>query len=305
MDSRERILTALAHKEADRTPFNFTLTWGEMRERFKKDFGTADYEKHYGHDIKYVDVAIQINKEQGSDKAHVPRVPEETMARCIKETNELHSQGYAVSSEYESSIYEKLKHWYGDVDTLLMPYEQPELLEKEIRRLVDWRKDVFGAYAKIGVDILWMGDDLGTQKDLVMNPEQYRQWYKSAHAEIIKHIKSVNPKVCVALHSCGNVTKLLPDFIDIGLDVLQAVQPECMDIAFLKKEYGRNISFWGGVGAQSELVHGKPEDVSRVVKKTLEIMSPGGGYILAPAHRLTPDVSWENIKAFCDAAKNK
>jgi uroporphyrinogen decarboxylase len=154
-----------------------------------------------------------------------------------------------------------------------------------------------------GVDVAWMGDDLGTQRSLVMSPDQYRQWYRGCHRRIVEHLVKLQEDVRIAFHCCGYVTPLIPDLIEIGIDVLEAVQAECMDIALLKREYGREISFWGGVGAQSVLARTTPRQVVDGVRKTLSIMAPGGGYIAAPCHTLTEEVPWESIVAFHEAVQ--
>jgi len=108
--------------------------------------------------------------------------------------------------------------------------------------------------------------------------------------------------VKIAFHSCGHVYPLVRDLIEIGVDILEAVQAETMDMALLKREFGRDICFWGGVGAQSVL-QGTPEQVLEGVRATLRIMAPGGGYIAAPCHTLTEEVPPDNIVAFHEALR--
>jgi uroporphyrinogen decarboxylase len=146
-----------------------------------------------------------------------------------------------------------------------------------------------------------MGDDLGTQRSLVMSPADYRAWYRPRHERIVRHIRSISSTAKVAFHCCGHVTPLIPDLIEIGIDVLEAVQAETMDIAYLKREFGRDICFWGGVGAQSVLARATREQVLTGVRDTLRTMAPGGGYLAAPCHTLTDEVPWESVLAFHEA----
>jgi uroporphyrinogen decarboxylase len=162
---------------------------------------------------------------------------------------------------------------------------------------------VYGAWVRTGVDVVWIGDDLGTQRSLVMSPSAYRQWYRPRHQRLIAHLKSIAPRVRVAFHCCGHVAPLIPDLIEIGVEILEAVQAETMDIALLKREYGRHICFWGGVGAQSVLARQSRAQVIEGVRRTLQIMMPGGGYIAAPCHTLTEEVSWESIAAYHEAVR--
>ena len=102
-------------------------------------------------------------------------------------------------------------------------------------------------------------------------------------------------------HSCGNVTKLIPDFIECGLDVLQSLQPAAMDLAALKREYGRDLTFQGGMDIQQTMPNGTPAEVAAEVRLRAETLGPGGGYIFGTAHNLLPDVPTDNIVALFDA----
>ena len=104
------------------------------------------------------------------------------------------------------------------------------------------------------------------------------------------------------LHSCGNVSELVPDLMEVGLDVLHPVQPEAMDIVSLKAEYGDKLAFYGGISTQQTLPRGTPEEVEAEVRRTVDLMSEGGGYILAPGITLQHDIPLENILAFINAA---
>jgi uroporphyrinogen decarboxylase len=185
-----------------------------------------------------------------------------------------------------------------------MPFEDPSCLERELDRITRWKADVYGAYVRAGVDIVWMGDDLGTQQSLIMSPAQYRQWYRPCHERIVRSLRSVRPDVRIAFHCCGFVTTLIPDLIEMGVDVLEAVQAECMDIGRLKRDFGGHLAFWGAVGAQSVLARTTPQQVMEGVRRTLAIMAPGGGYVAAPCHTLTEEVPWENVVAFHEALRH-
>ena len=137
-----------------------------------------------------------------------------------------------------------------------------------------------------------------------MSPDHYRQWYRPCHQRIVEHIRKIRADVRIAFHCCGFVTTLIPDLIEVGIDILEAVQAECMDISLLKREFGRDLSFWGAVGAQSVLARTTPEQVINGVRRTLSIMAPGGGYIAAPCHTLTEEVPWESVVAFHQAVRD-
>jgi uroporphyrinogen decarboxylase len=151
--------------------------------------------------------------------------------------------------------------------------------------------------AEIDVDIIWLGDDFGTQHSLIMSPELWREFFKPRYANLIREIKSVRPKVKIAYHSDGNIETLLPEYIDIGVDVLNAVQPKSMDPAQLKKKFGDCLSFWGTIDIQDVLPYGTPEDVDQEVKLRIQTVGQGGGLIIGPSHNIQPDVPLENVLA--------
>jgi uroporphyrinogen decarboxylase len=198
-------------------------------------------------------------------------------------------------------VFEQAKKWHGDAETLIMPFEDPTRLERDLDRITEWKAGVYSAYVEAGVDIVWIGDDLGMQQNLIMSPAQYRQWYRPCHERIVQSLRKIRSDVRIAFHCCGFVTTLIPDLLEIGIDILEAVQAECMDIGHLKREFGSDLSFWGAVGAQSVLARTMPLQVMEGVRKTLSIMAPGGGYIAAPCHTLTEEVPWETVVAFHEA----
>lgn len=302
MNSRERVLLALAHQEPDRVPFNLRPS-EEMRARLREEQNDpeVDFADFFRHDIRSVWTPLPACPADVPKCDWVPRPSTDDIAISVEYAKGLHERGLAVCSGYHMGVFEHAKDWFGDFETLTLPFDDPVRFERELAKITEWKMDVYGAYARVGVDIVWIGDDLGMQRNLIMSPEHYRQWYKPCHHRLVEHIRRIRPDVRIAFHCCGFVTTLIPDLIEIGIDILEAVQAECMDIRFLKQEFGKDISFWGGVGAQSVLARTTPEQVMEGVRKTLAIMSPGGGYIAAPCHTLTEEVSWESAIAFHDA----
>jgi len=157
--------------------------------------------------------------------------------------------------------------------------------------------------AGLGVDILWLGDDFGTQHSLIVSPDTWREFFKPRYAGLIHEFRKINPDVKIAYHSDGNIETLLPEYIDIGVNILNAVQPKSMDPAHLKQRFGKNLSFWGTVDIQDVMPFGSPHDVEEEVKLRIRTVGPGGGLILGPSHNIQPDVPLENILAFYRAAR--
>jgi uroporphyrinogen decarboxylase len=150
------------------------------------------------------------------------------------------------------------------------------------------------------VDCIRFGDDWGFQAALMIRPERWRKLYKRHYRRIYEAAHQAG--LIVSIHSCGNITALLPDLIEIGVQVVHPLQPEAMDVTFCQREYGRDLTFWGGLGSQSTLPYGTPEDVRREVRARLDLFHEGG-YILAPAGAAPAETPAENIAAIVEVAK--
>ncbi len=158
-------------------------------------------------------------------------------------------------------------------------------------------------FAQAGCDMIHCGDDIGMQDRLMMSPKMWREWLKPRWRHVIKSAKDENPDLLAWYHSDGDVREVIEDLIEIGFDILNPVQPECMDPAALKRQYGDRIGFWGCIGTQTTMPFGTPDDVREAVKWTVANVGYDGGLLIAPTHVLEPDVSWENIMALHEAVE--
>ncbi|MCL2709230.1 MAG: hypothetical protein FWF03_08965 [Defluviitaleaceae bacterium] len=154
------------------------------------------------------------------------------------------------------------------------------------------------ALAKAGADIIRTGDDVATQRALVMRPELWRTLIKPQQREVIEVAKAINPNVLLWYHSDGDITEILPDLAEIGIDILNPLQPECMDLDKVKRDFGKSFVFHGTIGTQTTMPFGAPCDVRDAVKKSKERFGYDGALIIAPTHVLEPDVPPENVMAF-------
>ncbi|MGC8874540.1 MAG: uroporphyrinogen decarboxylase family protein, partial [Chloroflexia bacterium] len=150
---------------------------------------------------------------------------------------------------------------------------------------------------ELGVDMIWIGDDVGAQDRMLISPRMWRRFLKPRMATFIATLKGIRPEVKVAYHSDGYIYPIIPDLIEIGLDVLNPVQPRCMDPEQLKKEFGTRLSFWGSLDEQHTLPFGTPEDVKAEVLARLKTLGKGGGLILGPTHHVQLDTPLENFWA--------
>jgi uroporphyrinogen decarboxylase len=149
----------------------------------------------------------------------------------------------------------------------------------------------------MGFKIGHYGDDLGGQTTTMMSKDMFKKHIKPRIARVWRIFKDAG--LPVILHSCGHITEFIPDLIDIGLDVLEPTQP-VMDLNYRKKEYGKYITFWGGIDTQGVLPRGTPEDVKKLASETIHILGKGGGHIIAPAQEIMNDVPIENVKALVE-----
>lgn len=153
------------------------------------------------------------------------------------------------------------------------------------------------------VDIVFFGDDLASQLAPLFNPEIYREIIKPRHARMIAAVKD-KADVRVLYHSCGAVAPLIDDLIEIGVDALNPVQVTAsgMDPVELKKRWGGRITFWGGINSQEVLPFGTPDEVCAEVRRVVDILAPGGGFVLNSVHNIQNDVAADNIVAMFDEA---
>ncbi|MFO7907762.1 MAG: uroporphyrinogen decarboxylase family protein [Planctomycetota bacterium] len=194
------------------------------------------------------------------------------------------------------------------MDTLLMDLAMGEPAAMHLLAKITELKGRFweAALDDLGdvVDVVVEADDYGTQQSMLVSPEMYRRLLKPLQAELFQIIRQRLPDGFVFFHSCGNVRTLIPDFIEIGVDILNPVHIKAagMEPHALKRDFGRDISFWGGgVDTQGVLPHGTPDQVRDDVKRNVAALAPGGGYVFNTVHNIQADVPPRNIIAMLEA----
>lgn len=151
------------------------------------------------------------------------------------------------------------------------------------------------------IDGVLLGSDWGTQNDLIMSPDCFRTLIKDGERKEYELIKKYGKNVFV--HSCGNIVRIMDDLAELGVECLNPIQPECMDIRWLKEQYGDKMAFYGGISTQKTLPFGNPAEVYAETREIVGIMSKNGGFITAPSQEIQEDVPYENLCALIDAAK--
>jgi uroporphyrinogen decarboxylase len=173
------------------------------------------------------------------------------------------------------------------------------LLDRLLRLKIEFWEMALGELGDV-VDVILEADDYGTQDSQLVSPECFRSIFKPRLRELFAAIKTRAPDARLLFHSCGSVREILPDFIEIGVDILNPVHTTAAGMApvALKADFGDAISFWGGgVDTQGVLPHGTPQQVRDDVRRNVEALAPGGGYVFNTVHNIQADVPPENIVA--------
>lgn len=193
----------------------------------------------------------------------------------------------------------------GFEDGLMDAAAEPAFYAELLDRLTDLFLAFVDVWADVPADAIMFGDDWGFQQGVILGPERWRTFIKPRWAKIYKAVHAQG-KVVIS-HSCGSVVDIMPDIVEIGLDVLESVQPEPrgMNPYELKAKWGQEIVFWGALGSQSTIQFGSPQDIRQEVRRLCREMGVGGGYILAPAKALQPGTPIENAAAVVEAFTNQ
>ncbi len=354
MEAKERVLTAIDHREPDRVPWDL---WAgpEVSERLQRHFGCESREdllRALEVDLRAVQGPSYVGQEfraheDGSvedlwgvrrETREVVRGPYQWTYRHVKVSPLANAQsaadvdayahwpspgwwdyggmkediaqfeGYAIVNAGDrldrTAQLKPMMYLRGMEQTYIDLALNPEIVDGIVGHIreyfLEYNRRVFES-ASEGIDIFMMGDDFGTQNGPMMSLETWRRFFKEGFREYIALAHSYGIKVMH--HTCGSVVELIPDFIECGLDILQSVQPRAlgMDLGALKREYGHDLCFHGGVDIQATLVQGTRDETREMVGRLMDSGKPGGGYIISTAHNIPPETPTENILALFEA----
>jgi len=210
-----------------------------------------------------------------------------------------------VAVGWVGHMYETAWQIRGYEQFLMDLIDQPVWAECLLERLYRRNLAYATAYATAGTDYLICGDDVANQRSLMFSPEVWRTMMFSRWSKLWAAVKSANPATRIWYHSDGNIEGIIGPMVDAGLDILNPLQPECLDIDAVHKRFGRRITFDGCIGTQSTMPHGSTQDVGRRVGEVIERYGRDGGLIVSPTHVLEPDVPIPNIDAFAEACRRQ
>ena len=277
---------------------------------FYDEWGTVWRRAEDGHYL-YVDGPFYNQKKPGMDLLEQTNWPDPDnrgyfrglRERAVKarKTDRAVVLNLAVGVVHRGQFMRGFGDWLKDL------YKNRAFTERFMDIVVEnWIRIAENALDQVGdnVDIIFFGDDLAAQQGPLFNPETYREIIKPRHKRMIDAIKA-KADIKVLFHSCGAMSQYIGDLIDIGVDAINPVQITAndMDPATLKARLGGRITFWGGVNSQEILPFGTPDQVREEVRRMIDVLGPGGGFVLNSVHNLQKDVPMENIVAMFDEAR--
>lgn len=333
MSNREWVQSAIEHKETEAVPYNFMFT--PVAQRIVREHYGDNIEDSLGmpirmggpHAIKplYADpdrygdsiaddfgVIWSTSKiDRGSPIG--PCLPEPDLSKYVfpnpakaSRFTDLGDWCARKADNYRilwvGELWERATFMRGMESLLMDISENPGFVRDLLDRITAYILETIRIMMEKGkFECIALSDDYGGQHGLLMSPGHWREFVKPCLVKIYGMAKSHG--IAVFHHSCGNIAPIIGEMIGIGLDILHPIQPEAMDILFLKKEFGKHVTFCGGLSTQDLLVSGAPNQVRREVQRLKLKMGKGGGYILEPGITIQADVPRENLIALIDEAR--
>ena len=340
MNSKQRVFEALNHRQPDRVP-RYVWLGGEVRRRLCERHGisTLDLELKIGNDILQTWVSVNGEMERdvpqgaeftcpfgirwkrdgaynnvvhhplagldaGALRAYNPpdpRAPErfEHLEWLVK----THGREKLVGADVSGALFEPAYHLRGMEDFLADLAGETEEAEIILDKIEEFTTALSLASIARGVDWIWMGDDLGSQQGMLLSPALWRAQFKPRMKRIIDAIRAARPGMPVAYHSCGSMAPVIPDLVEIGVDVLNPLQESAagMDHVEIKRTYGGRLTLMCGLDTQQFLPRATPAEIALATREKVETLGKDGGYIFAVSHTVQGDTSDAQINAMLGA----
>jgi uroporphyrinogen decarboxylase len=335
VNNRQRVLTALRHRQPDKIPYDIRFTV-PARDRMVQYYGDPDFESGLGNCFtwlrpcpprsEFVEVAPDIYTDEFGvhwDR-HVDKdigvvcnrlvTPENVTTFEFPDPNDparYASFDKVISSARDTvvlvslgfSLFERAWTLAGMENLLMAMVADPRFVEALLDRILDFNLAVIENACTHEIDIFRFGDDWGHQRGLLMGPELWRRFIRPRFKAMCQAVKSRGK--LTMLHSCGKVDEVFPDLVECGLDIFNPFQPEVMDVFDIKKTYGDAMSFYGGISIQRTLPFGTPRQVRDEVRRLIDVVGEKGGYIASPSHDVPGDAKAENIAAMIEVLQNQ
>jgi uroporphyrinogen decarboxylase len=329
---RERVQQAIRHSQPDYVPYHFSYT-SLARRKLENFYGTQDLDSALNnHVVKYKprcdDYLVEVGPDLWRDEFGVVwnkkgGMDIGTVVNCVFEARSL--EGYTFPDShlpcryhklpafidanrdrfrvvnFGKSLFERAWSMRGMENILIDMIEAPEWVEELLDAITAFNLDSIAEVVKYDIDAVMFGDDWGAQRGLLFSPRLWRRLIKPRIAEMYKAVRQAGKAVFI--HSCGKVEGLFPELIELGVDVFNPFQPEVMDLGEIKRQFGAQLAFYGGMSIQKVLPFGTPQEVRDEAHRLIDEMGHRGGYIIAPSHDMPDDIPVENMVAFIDAVR--
>jgi uroporphyrinogen decarboxylase len=255
---------------------------------YETAYGTGTYTEIVGHPLEDDEKIVSYS----------PPDPErpELYTEAERVVEEYGSQ-YWIVGVVVTTIFETAWALRGYERTLMDMVLNPDLVESLFDIPYKYHSVVAMRLASMGVDMIWLGDDVGTQDRMLCSPETWQRFLKPRMAELISSLKELNPALKVAYHSDGEISPIIPELMEIGIDVLNPIQPASMSPSDLRSRFGKELCFWGTIDEQYTLPFGSADDVKNEVLQRIRTVGSDGGLILGPTHHVQLDTPMENFLA--------
>ncbi len=227
--------------------------------------------------------------------------PELPSINYLKENVRKFGEEYAISGGFGWVFFERAWLLRGFSNFMMDMIMHPSFADKLLDKILSYNMAVAESQCELPIDIFQVGDDYGMQDRLMMSPNLWRKFIKPRLKKLFEIPRTKG--LPISLHSDGNISDIVPDLIEIGVTILNPIQPLALDPANIKEKYGNKLTLYGTIDIQRTLPFGTTEDVKNEVITRLKTCGYGGGLILAPTHSVLPDVPAENYLTFIKAAK--
>jgi uroporphyrinogen decarboxylase len=224
---------------------------------------------------------------------------------AIRPAIEMHGKTRYCVGNIHLATFERLHSLRGMQNTFADFCTNQSEVRRLLEALVEYLIGLTRAWAKLGVDAVFYTDDWGTQTSLMISPAMWRSYFKEHYRRVFAEAHRLG--MDVILHSCGNVMSIVPDLIDVGLDMLDPIQPGAMDMVEVARRFGGHLAFCGGIDIQDLLVFGSPQQVKDGVRRVIDTLGRpfGNSLIVGPANTMTPEIPLENLRAMFEACHNQ
>jgi uroporphyrinogen decarboxylase len=240
----------------------------------------------------------------------VPSITDEECSWLAARAKALYENtDYAILATTSTSIFERGAKDFGYENYLANLLSDPDLTGYYLDKLTDGYLKVLDAYLDACGDyiqILQCHDDYGAQAGMLISPDTFREVLKPYHAKIFNFVKNKKPGIKIFFHCCGAMSPILGDLIDAGVDIINPIQSSAkgMDVAALKEEFGKRVTFWGAAcSTQTTMTFGTADEVRAQAQERIKILAPGGGFVFCQDHNIQPNVPPENIEALYETAQ--